>query len=70
MQHPLLSVPTILSLKENVPTWMWMRTGDFGKDAGTINELQDGENVMMIWTRAELAPSSIRRFLLVERLGV
>ena len=28
-----------------------MRTGDFGQDAGTINELQDGENVMMIWTR-------------------
>ena len=28
-----------------------MRTGDFGQDAGTVNKLQDGENVMIIWWR-------------------
>ena len=43
--------PDHIIFEENVPEWAWMRTGDFGKDAGTINALQDGENVMMIWTR-------------------
>lgn len=43
--------PDHIIFEENVPAWAWMRTGDFGKDGGTVNKLQDGENVMMIWTR-------------------
>ena len=49
--EPAFVRPDHIIFEENVPEWAWMRTGDFGKDAGTINELQDGENVMMIWTR-------------------
>ena len=48
---PAFVRPDDIIFEENVPEWAWMRTGDFGQDAGTINELQDGENVMMIWTR-------------------
>jgi len=33
------------------PDWNWRGDGDFGALAGHIKELQDGENVMMIWTR-------------------
>ncbi len=43
--------PDDIIFEENVPEWTWMRTGDFGKDAGTINKLRDGENVMIIYTR-------------------
>lgn len=43
--------PDDIIFEENVPEWAWMRTGDFGKDAGTINKLRDGENVMIIYTR-------------------
>ena len=43
--------PDDIIFEENCPEWVWMRTGDFGKDGGTVNKLQDGENVMMIWTR-------------------
>ena len=49
--EPAFVRPDHIIFEENVPAWTWMRTGDFGQDAGTINELQDGENVMMIWTR-------------------
>ncbi|RKU32280.1 hypothetical protein C6499_03465 [Candidatus Poribacteria bacterium] len=49
--EPAFARPADIIFEENVPAWTWMRTGDFGQDAGTINELQDGENVMMIWTR-------------------
>ena len=49
--EPAFARPADIIFEENVPVWTWMRTGDFGQDAGTINELQDGENVMMIWTR-------------------
>ena len=48
---PVFVRPDHIIFEENVPAWTWMRTGDFGKDAGTINELQDGENVMIIWWR-------------------
>lgn len=49
--EPVFARPGDIIFEENVPAWTWMRTGDFGQDAGTINQLQDGENVMMIWTR-------------------
>ena len=48
---PVFVRPNHIIFEENVPAWTWMRTGDFGQDAGTINELQDGENVMIIWWR-------------------
>ena len=48
---PAFLRPDHIILEENVAEWAWLRTGDFGKDGGTVNTLQDGENVMMIWTR-------------------
>ncbi len=48
---PAFVRPDHIIFEENVPAWAWMRTGDFGQDGGTVNELQHGENVMMIWTR-------------------
>ena len=48
---PVFVRPDDIIFEENIPVWTWKLTGDFGKDGGTINELQDGENVMMIWTR-------------------
>ncbi|MDE0683652.1 MAG: hypothetical protein OXI63_12100 [Candidatus Poribacteria bacterium] len=48
---PAFARPADIIFEENVPAWTWMRTGDFGQDAGTINKLQDGENVMIIWWR-------------------
>ena len=48
---PAFVRPDDIIFEENAPEWVWMRTGDFGKDAGTINALQDGENVMIIWYR-------------------
>ena len=49
--EPAFVRPNHIIFEENIPEWTWKKTGDFGQDAGTINELQDGENVMMIWTR-------------------
>ena len=43
--------PDDIIFENNTPTWTWVRDGDFGADGGTINKLQKGENVMMIWTR-------------------
>ena len=43
--------PDHIIFENNTPVWAWVRDGDFGGDGGTVNELQDGENVMMIWTR-------------------
>ncbi len=37
---PAFFRPEHIIFEENVPAWAWMRTGDFGKDGGT-----------MIWTR-------------------
>lgn len=48
---PAFARPDDIIFEENVPAWAWMQTGDFGKDGGTVNALQDEENVMMIWTR-------------------
>lgn len=48
---PALIRPDHIIFENNTPAWAWVRDGDFGADGGTVNELQDGENVMMIWTR-------------------
>ena len=50
-KKPAFVRPNDIIFEENVPAWTWMRTGDFGQDAGTINQLQDDENVMIIWWR-------------------
>ena len=49
---PAFVRPDDIIFEEDVPVWTWMPTGDFGKDGGTINTLQAGENIMMIWTRS------------------
>ncbi len=49
--EPAFVRPNHIIFEENIPEWTWKKTGDFGQDAGTINKLQNGENVMMIWTR-------------------
>lgn len=49
--EPVFVRPNHIIFEENIPEWTWKKTGDFGQDAGTINKLQNGENVMMIWTR-------------------
>lgn len=43
--------PDHIIFENNTPDWAWVRDGDFGADGGTVNQLQDGENVMMIFTR-------------------
>jgi len=43
--------PDHIIFENDTPNWAWVTDGDFGADGGTVNELQDGENVMMIWTR-------------------
>ena len=43
--------PNDIIFENNSATWTWRTDGDFGADGGTVNELQDGENTMMIWTR-------------------
>ena len=48
---PAFVRPDDIIFENNTPDWASVRDGDFGADGGTINELQDGENVMMIWTR-------------------
>lgn len=48
---PAFVRPDDIIFENNTPDWAWVKDGDFGQDGGTVNELQDGENVMMIWTR-------------------
>jgi len=48
---PAFVRPDHIIFENNTPTWAWVTDGDFGQDGGTVNELQDGENIMMIWTR-------------------
>ncbi len=43
--------PDHIIFENDTPNWAWVTDGDFGDDGGTVNELMDGENVMMIWTR-------------------
>ena len=48
---PAFVRPDDIIFENNTPVWTWVKDGDFGLDGGTVNELQDGENVMMIWFR-------------------
>lgn len=48
---PAFVRPDHIIFENDSATWTWRTDGDFGQDGGTVNELQDGENVMMIWTR-------------------
>jgi len=48
---PALVRPDHIIFENNDPVWNWRGDGDFGADGGAVNKLQDGENVMMIWTR-------------------
>jgi hypothetical protein len=50
-QDPGFVRPDHIIFENNTPVWAWVTDGDFGADGGTVNELQDGENVMMIWSR-------------------
>ena len=67
--EPAFTRPEDIIFEENVPVWTWMRTGDFGKDGGTINKLQAGENVMMIWTRGSSLEVQYDVFLWSSDLG-
>jgi len=49
--EPAFVRPDDIIFENNSPDWTWRTDGDFGADGGTVNKLQDGENVMMIWTR-------------------
>jgi hypothetical protein len=49
--QPAFDRPDDIIFENNDPTWNWRGDGDFGADAGHVKDLQDGENVMMIWTR-------------------
>ncbi|MDA1191052.1 MAG: hypothetical protein O3A46_05130 [Candidatus Poribacteria bacterium] len=48
---PAFIRPDHIIFENDAATWTWVWDGDFGADGGTINELKNGENVMMIWTR-------------------
>ena len=60
--------PDDIIFENNTPTWTWVRDGDFGADGGTINKLQDGENVMMIWTRGSSLEDQYDVFMWAEDL--
>ena len=48
---PAFVRPDDIIFENNTAVWTWVKDGDFGLDGGTVNELQDGENVMIIWYR-------------------
>jgi hypothetical protein len=51
-KEPAFVRPDHIIFEENIPPpFTWKKTGDFGKDGGTVNKLKKGENTMMIWTR-------------------
>jgi hypothetical protein len=49
--EPAFVRPDDIVFEKSTPEWTWLTTGDGALDAGTVNKLQDGENVMMLWTR-------------------
>ena len=49
--EPAFARPDDIIFEKSTPEWTWLTTGDGALDAGTVNKLTDGENVMMIWTR-------------------
>ena len=52
VKEPAFARPDHIIFEENIPPpFTWKKTGDFGKDGGTVNKLKSGKNIMMIWTR-------------------
>ena len=49
--EPAFARPDDIIFEKSTPEWTWLTTGDGELDAGTVNKLTDGENVMMIWSR-------------------
>jgi len=60
--------PDDIIFENNTPNWAWVRDGDFGKDGGTVNKLQKGENVMMIWTRGSSLEDQYDVFMWADKL--
>lgn len=65
---PAFVRPDHIIFENNTPDWAWVTDGDFGADGGTVNELQDGENVMMIWTRGSNLTDQYDVFLWTDDL--
>lgn len=65
---PAFVRPDHIIFENDSPAWTWRTDGDFGLDGGTVNELQDGENVMMIWTRGSNLTDQYDVFLWTDAL--
>jgi len=65
---PAFVRPDDIIFENNTPEWAWVNDGDFGADGGTINDLQDGENTMMIWTRGSNLTDQYDVFLWTDDL--
>jgi len=65
---PAFVRPDHIIFENNAPVWTWCTDGDFGDDGGTVNELQDGENTMMIWTRGSNLTDQYDVFLWTDDL--
>ncbi|MAF11143.1 hypothetical protein CMK11_11895 [Candidatus Poribacteria bacterium] len=66
---PAFVRPDHIIFENNSPTWTWRTDGDFGADGGTVNELQTGENVMMIWTRGSSLEDQYDVFMWADDLA-
>jgi hypothetical protein len=65
---PAFVRPDDIIFENNAAVWTWVWDGDFGADGGTVNELQDGENTMMIWTRGSNLTDQYDVFLWTDDL--
>lgn len=66
--EPAFVRPDDIIFENNSDTWTWRTDGDFGLDGGTVNELQKGENVMMIWTRGSNLTDQYDVFMWADEL--
>ena len=66
---PAFVRPDHIIFENDSPDWTWRTDGDFGEDGGTVNELQDGENVMMIWRRGSNLTDQYDVFLWADDLA-
>jgi hypothetical protein len=60
--------PDHIIFENDTPAWAWVTDGDFGLDGGTINQLRDGENVMMIWYRGSNLTDQYDVFMWTDKL--
>ena len=65
---PAFVRPDHIIFENDSPVWTWRTDGDFGGDGGTVNELQKGENTMMIWTRGSNLTDQYDVFLWADDL--